>query len=270
MSKRISPLTASVGPLVRSAAPLVIIFLRAALACKRWARLFAAPMHSGLGLLANLMHPHRRHRPVHPHVRFLPSPRPRPAQPGAGERRRACPPGQDSASALAAWDPTNDELRTGLVPSHGEELEHLYEVSDSNCVYRNVADHAAGEFTQVLFEDVASDPTLPRTKSVRWCRLRPRKAQPQQSYSGATGRLGGGGGKRETAEARRRPGEPRCEAEAAILAGPRGWTVPSSPRVPTSRPMWRVRCRLTESRMEVSLESESGAGAVESATGGAT
>ncbi|PVH34611.1 hypothetical protein PAHAL_8G257700 [Panicum hallii] len=41
------------------------------------------------------------------------------------------------------------------------------EVSDSNCVYRNVVDHAAGEFTQVLFEDVASEPTLPRTKSVR-------------------------------------------------------------------------------------------------------
>ncbi|XP_039824011.1 DNA-directed RNA polymerases II, IV and V subunit 9B-like isoform X2 [Panicum virgatum] len=42
-----------------------------------------------------------------------------------------------------------------------------HQVSDSNCVYRNVVDHAAGEFTQVLFEDVASDPTLPRTKSVR-------------------------------------------------------------------------------------------------------
>nr|CAB3504658.1 unnamed protein product [Digitaria exilis] len=41
------------------------------------------------------------------------------------------------------------------------------EVSDSNCVYRNVVDHAAGELTQVLFDDVASDPTLPRTKSVR-------------------------------------------------------------------------------------------------------
>ncbi|GJN05119.1 hypothetical protein PR202_ga22724 [Eleusine coracana subsp. coracana] len=41
------------------------------------------------------------------------------------------------------------------------------EVSDSNLVYRNVVDHAAGEFTQVLYEDVASDPTLPRTKSVR-------------------------------------------------------------------------------------------------------
>ncbi|KAL6653682.1 hypothetical protein ACP70R_008094 [Stipagrostis hirtigluma subsp. patula] len=41
------------------------------------------------------------------------------------------------------------------------------EVADSNCVYRNVVDHVAGEFTQVLFEDVASDPTLPRTKSVR-------------------------------------------------------------------------------------------------------
>ena len=47
------------------------------------------------------------------------------------------------------------------------KLCSLQEVSDSNCVYRNVVDHAAGEFTQVLFEDVASDPTLPRTKSVR-------------------------------------------------------------------------------------------------------
>ncbi|KAJ1255337.1 hypothetical protein BS78_K263600 [Paspalum vaginatum] len=41
------------------------------------------------------------------------------------------------------------------------------EVADSNCVYQNVVDHAAGEFTQVLFEDITSDPTLPRTKSVR-------------------------------------------------------------------------------------------------------
>jgi DNA-directed RNA polymerase II subunit RPB9 len=41
------------------------------------------------------------------------------------------------------------------------------EVADSNCVYRNVVDHDAGELTQVLSEDVASDPTLPRTKSVR-------------------------------------------------------------------------------------------------------
>ena len=47
------------------------------------------------------------------------------------------------------------------------KLCSLQEVSDSNCVYRNVVDHASGEFTQVLFEDVASDPTLPRTKSVR-------------------------------------------------------------------------------------------------------
>jgi DNA-directed RNA polymerase II subunit RPB9 len=29
-----------------------------------------------------------------------------------------------------------------------------------------VVDNAAGEFTPVLFEDVASDPTLPRTKPV--------------------------------------------------------------------------------------------------------
>ncbi|RCV39511.1 hypothetical protein SEVIR_8G240100v4 [Setaria viridis] len=44
----------------------------------------------------------------------------------------------------------------------------LQEVSDSNCVYRNVVDHAAGEFTQALFEDVASDPAPPRARSVRF------------------------------------------------------------------------------------------------------
>ncbi|RCV25790.1 hypothetical protein SETIT_5G194100v2 [Setaria italica] len=38
--------------------------------------------------------------------------------------------------------------------------------SHSASLYRNVVDHAAGEFTQVLFEDVASDTTLTRTKSV--------------------------------------------------------------------------------------------------------
>ncbi|WVZ49767.1 hypothetical protein U9M48_001096 [Paspalum notatum var. saurae] len=47
------------------------------------------------------------------------------------------------------------------------KLYTLPEVADSNCMYRNVVDHAAGEFAQVLFEDVASDPTLPRIKSVR-------------------------------------------------------------------------------------------------------
>ncbi|RCV18842.1 hypothetical protein SETIT_3G335700v2 [Setaria italica] len=40
------------------------------------------------------------------------------------------------------------------------------EVADNNCVYRNVVHHSAGEFTQVL-QDVAGDPTLPRTKDVR-------------------------------------------------------------------------------------------------------
>ncbi|KAL1372399.1 hypothetical protein HN51_002569 [Arachis hypogaea] len=40
------------------------------------------------------------------------------------------------------------------------------EVADNNCVYRNEIYHSAEERTQVL-EDVASDPTLPRTKSVR-------------------------------------------------------------------------------------------------------
>ncbi|XP_020242408.1 DNA-directed RNA polymerases II, IV and V subunit 9B-like isoform X1 [Asparagus officinalis] len=40
------------------------------------------------------------------------------------------------------------------------------EPADNNCVYRNVIHHSADEFTQVL-QDVAADPTLPRTKSVR-------------------------------------------------------------------------------------------------------
>ena len=42
----------------------------------------------------------------------------------------------------------------------------IQEVSDNNCVYRNEVHHTAGERTQVL-QDVASDPTLPRTKTVR-------------------------------------------------------------------------------------------------------
>ncbi|KAG6597567.1 DNA-directed RNA polymerases II, IV and V subunit 9A, partial [Cucurbita argyrosperma subsp. sororia] len=39
------------------------------------------------------------------------------------------------------------------------------EVADNNCVYRNEIHHAVGERTQVL-QDVAADPTLPRTKAV--------------------------------------------------------------------------------------------------------
>jgi len=42
------------------------------------------------------------------------------------------------------------------------------QVSDSNGLYRNMADHAAGEFTQVLFEDVASDQV---SKSISRCLL---------------------------------------------------------------------------------------------------
>ena len=40
------------------------------------------------------------------------------------------------------------------------------EVADNNCVYRNEITHDVGERTQVL-QDVAADPTLPRTKTVR-------------------------------------------------------------------------------------------------------
>ncbi|GAB4843028.1 hypothetical protein Ancab_013005 [Ancistrocladus abbreviatus] len=40
------------------------------------------------------------------------------------------------------------------------------EVADSNCVYRNEVEHSVNEFTQFL-QDVAADPTLPRTKSIQ-------------------------------------------------------------------------------------------------------
>ena len=43
---------------------------------------------------------------------------------------------------------------------------YTQEVADNNCVYRNEVHHSAGERTQIL-QDVASDPTLPRTKAVR-------------------------------------------------------------------------------------------------------
>uniref|UniRef100_A0A804PE55 TFIIS-type domain-containing protein n=1 Tax=Zea mays TaxID=4577 RepID=A0A804PE55_MAIZE len=61
---------------------------------------------------------------------------------------------------LPAFDtPTVNSTIPGLVQ----------EVSDNNYVYRNEVHHTAGERTQVL-QDVASDPTLPRTKIVR-CNL---------------------------------------------------------------------------------------------------
>ncbi|KAF7827671.1 DNA-directed RNA polymerases II, IV and V subunit 9A [Senna tora] len=41
------------------------------------------------------------------------------------------------------------------------------EVADNNCVYRNVIHHPVSERTQVLQQDIAADPTLPRTKAVR-------------------------------------------------------------------------------------------------------
>jgi DNA-directed RNA polymerase II subunit RPB9 len=42
----------------------------------------------------------------------------------------------------------------------------VQEIADDNCVYRNEVHHSVGERTQVL-QDVAADPTLPRTKAVR-------------------------------------------------------------------------------------------------------
>ncbi|KAF2308270.1 hypothetical protein GH714_039879 [Hevea brasiliensis] len=40
------------------------------------------------------------------------------------------------------------------------------EIAENNCVYRNEVHHSVAERTQVL-QDVAADPTLPRTKSVK-------------------------------------------------------------------------------------------------------
>ncbi|CAL1397382.1 unnamed protein product [Linum trigynum] len=40
------------------------------------------------------------------------------------------------------------------------------EVAENYCVYRNEVHHSAAERTQVL-QDVAADPTLPRTKDVQ-------------------------------------------------------------------------------------------------------
>ncbi|CAL9756695.1 unnamed protein product [Musa acuminata subsp. burmannicoides] len=42
----------------------------------------------------------------------------------------------------------------------------MQEVADYSCVYRNEVHHTASERTQVL-QDVAADPTLPRTKAVK-------------------------------------------------------------------------------------------------------
>ncbi|CAN1281482.1 DNA-directed RNA polymerases II, IV and V subunit 9A [Linum perenne] len=42
----------------------------------------------------------------------------------------------------------------------------VQEVAETYCVYRNEVHHSAAERTQVL-QDVAADPTLPRTKDVR-------------------------------------------------------------------------------------------------------
>jgi len=55
-------------------------------------------------------------------------------------------------------DSANQEVSLcSLYKAACSELQEVSE-SDSNGLYRNMADHAAGEFTQVLFEDVASDP----------------------------------------------------------------------------------------------------------------
>lgn len=51
----------------------------------------------------------------------------------------------------------------------------LQEVADNSCVYRNEVHHSVSERTQIL-TDVASDPTLPRTKAVRCAKCQHREA----------------------------------------------------------------------------------------------
>ncbi|KAJ0988496.1 hypothetical protein J5N97_006852 [Dioscorea zingiberensis] len=60
----------------------------------------------------------------------------------------------------------NKEQKTLLFACRN--CEHQ-EVADNHCVYRNEVQHSAGERTQVL-QDVAADPTLPRTKTIRCTR----------------------------------------------------------------------------------------------------
>ncbi|CAN0855482.1 DNA-directed RNA polymerases II, IV and V subunit 9A [Linum grandiflorum] len=45
-------------------------------------------------------------------------------------------------------------------------FHYSHEVAETYCVYRNEVHHSAAERTQVL-QDVAADPTLPRTKDVK-------------------------------------------------------------------------------------------------------
>uniref|UniRef100_A0A803N6P5 TFIIS-type domain-containing protein n=1 Tax=Chenopodium quinoa TaxID=63459 RepID=A0A803N6P5_CHEQI len=75
----------------------------------------------------------------------------------------------ESTQALqdVAKDPTLPRTKSVRCTqcNHGEAVFYQ-EVADNNCVYRNEIHHAVGERTQVL-QDVAADPTLPRTKSVR-------------------------------------------------------------------------------------------------------
>ncbi|KAL4199916.1 hypothetical protein AMTRI_Chr03g53680 [Amborella trichopoda] len=67
------------------------------------------------------------------------------------------------------------ECNNILYPKEDQEHKQLLyacrncdhqEVADNYCVYRNEIHHSVGERTQVL-QDVAADPTLPRTKTVR-------------------------------------------------------------------------------------------------------
>ncbi|XP_033135314.1 DNA-directed RNA polymerases II, IV and V subunit 9A-like isoform X2 [Brassica rapa] len=49
------------------------------------------------------------------------------------------------------------------------------EIADNYCVHRNEVHHSVSEKTQIL-TDVASDPTLPRTKAVRCAKCQHREA----------------------------------------------------------------------------------------------
>ncbi|KAJ0988500.1 hypothetical protein J5N97_006856 [Dioscorea zingiberensis] len=61
---------------------------------------------------------------------------------------------------MASGERRSDRFRDGRAAIEEDE-----EVADNHCVYRNEVQHSAGERTQVL-QDVAADPTLPRTKTI--------------------------------------------------------------------------------------------------------
>lgn len=72
----------------------------------------------------------------------------------------------DDAEVLVSTIFVGGDYAVEFMSRDGALLLIGQEVADNNCVYRNEVLHSADERTQVL-QDIASDPTLPRTKNVR-------------------------------------------------------------------------------------------------------